>query len=407
MASVNPEVIAELRRQQQAGRASLGFKAPAPAAPVNALERALASVALRESESQESGGYIYNNKLGFRYPAETERRRWARTREVLSRVSPGPDEDGDYLALLARQAASIEMALCSQYSKAIPRAAEICDRVLLATVPSTGSDAYSRAYRDYYFVLVESGLIDFLRQLSNAAILSWRPITPTIDPAHPRPANALQYSFKREPEDLDTVLNADPYPLQLLQRSLSAYIFEGQPRIDIRPLPSQAYQMPLAALMDMSERFVIAHEYGHTLHDELAAADAGGAWQEEFFADTAALRLAVGSGFSLDRLPAPYAMFGGFFLPMALDILRRTLNVIRYGKVQPDAGFASHPPLAVRWLNLRRLYLEEISDKHDENSVYAAQSPSSTLEYLWSRLMKEGVPEWRSGRAPHAMWNAM
>ena len=91
-------------------------------------------------------------------------------------MSPGPDEDGDYLEMLARQAASVEMALCGQCgSKPIVRSAEICSRVLLGTVPSNGSAAYSRAYRDFYFVLIEAGLIDFVRQLATAAILSWRP----------------------------------------------------------------------------------------------------------------------------------------------------------------------------------------------------------------------------------------
>jgi hypothetical protein len=402
MVPVDPDAIAELRQLQLEGRMGRDRKAPAP--PTDLLARALARVDDRERGSRESGGYLYSPS-GFRYPAVAERERWSRTREVLTRVSPGPDEDAEYLEALARQAAAVEMGILGRYgSMKVARGEDICDRVLLGTVQSNGPDAYSRAFQDYYFVLVEAGLIDFLRCLANAAILSWRPITPSPDPLHPRPANAVLYSFKHEPADIEAVLRADAYPLELLRRTLSAYVFEGQPRIEIRPPPSIGYQMPLAALIDTSERFLIAHEYGHTLHDEIAA-NAGNAWVEEFFADTVAFRYAIISARVLDGLPPPYAMSGGFFVPMALEILRRTLDIIRVGRVQADTGFDSHPPLQDRWANLRRLYLAEVSNKHDENAIYGAEGASVTLEYLWSRLVKEGVAEWRSGRKVHSMWD--
>jgi hypothetical protein len=401
MPAIFTQALAELRRQQKEGWASLGIVARA--VDEDSLGKALRRADQREKESTERDGFIYS---GLKYPAVLERQRWARTREIIARVSPGPDEDGSYLEMLARQAASVEMVLRGDFSgKPMGRGAEVCERLLLGTVPSVRSDAYSRTYADYYFVLVAAGLIEFVYQLAKASVLSWRP----KEPASPsvQGGGRAQYSFSSEPADIDVVLATNPYPLQLLARTLNAYIFEGRPRDEGFSPPSAAYLAPLTILTNMNERFILAHEYGHTLIDVLDIEFSDdSAWREEFSADIVAFRVVIESARALDGLPPPFAIYGSFFVLTALEIIRRTLDIVRHGVVQKDAGSVSHPPIMGRLENLRRLYLAHVSSTNDENSIRPALAPAKTLEYLWERVANEATGEWRSGRVPHAIWNS-
>jgi hypothetical protein len=401
MPTIFDQALAELRRKQMEGWASLGIVARA--VEEDSLGKALRRADQREKQSTERDGFIYD---GLKYPAGLERQRWARTREIIARVSPGPGEDGRYLEMLARQAASVEMVLRGDIGgKPMGRGAEVCERVLLGTVPSIRSDAYSRTFANYYFVLVEAGLIEFVYQLAKASVLSWRP----KDPASPavQGGGRAQYSYGTEPADIDVVLAANSYPMRLFARTLNAYIFEGRPRDEGFSPPSEAYLAPLTILTNMNERFILAHEYGHTLIDVLDVQfNDDSAWREEFSADIVAFRVVIESGRVLDGLPPPFAIYGSFFVLTALEIIRRTLDIVRYGAVQKDAGSASHPPFMSRLENLRRLYLEHVSSTNDENSIRPALAPARTLEYLWELVAKEVTGEWRSGRVPHEIWNS-
>lgn len=400
MSAILAQALTELRRQQEEGWESLGIARPA--VREDSLAAALRHADQREKESTERDGFIYS---GLKYPAALERQRWARTRDIIGRVSPGPFEDGRYLEMLARQAASVEMALRGDLGgKPIGSGADVSGRVLLGTVPSVRSDAYSRTYTDYYFVLVAAGLIDFVYQLAKASVLSWRPKEPASSAAQ---AGRAQYSFSSEPADIDFVLAENPHPLTLLARTLDAYIFEGRPRDEGFAPPSQAYLSPLTILTNMNERFILAHEYGHTLIDVLdVEVSDDSAWREEFAADILAFRVVIESARALDGLPPPFAIQGSFFVLTALEIIRRTLDIIRHGAVQKDAGSASHPPIIARLENLRRLYLQHVSSTNDENSIRPALAPARTLEYVWERVAKDKTAEWRSGRPPHAIWDS-
>lgn len=395
MSTVDADAIAELRRQQEQGRISLGILSRR--VKEDSLQKALERAERREHDSTEQDGFIYSS--GLRYPARTERQRWARTRDIINRASPGEDEDASYLEMIARQAASIEMIMRGESSgKPIARNIEICDRVLLGTIPTINPDAYSRRFKDFYYVLVSAGLIEFAYQAAKAAVLSWRPT---------EPSGGAAFAFKNTPADIDAVLKENPYPLQLLKQTLEAYLFEGRPRTGGFSPPSQNYQAPLQILTNFNERFIIAHEYGHTLLDALDIVPAGAsAWNEEFTSDVFAFNLVVQSGWELDRLPPNFSSQGAYFVLAALDVIRKTLDIIRHGAVWEDRGSASHPPIANRIKTLEQAYLQTVSDKDNDDSIQAALAPARTLDLLWTRLVEQGVDQWRTGRAPHRIWSA-
>src|SRR5690554_360523 len=106
--------VREVQHQQERAWRTLvpGGRGDSDTAAV--IEAALARAARREQEASVDQGYVYAS--GFKYPLVMERLRWARTRDIIQRVAPGPYEDATYLEMLARQAASVEIILRREHT---------------------------------------------------------------------------------------------------------------------------------------------------------------------------------------------------------------------------------------------------------------------------------------------------
>lgn len=207
-----------LKRVQEQDRRDLGYELKFTEAEVIAL--ALQQARLREEQSIPEGEF---RRVGaFKYPAGIEELRWQRTKNIIQRVRPGVDEDPVYLEMLARQAASVEMILRQEYtSSPNPKAAALCDRVLLGTTGRLDPIEESRPAGDDFLVILSHGFLSFLYQTAKAVILSWRQV-------EPQPGS--KYALSPLPEDIEYVLKNNPYPLELLFKTLWEYLFNGNPQ---------------------------------------------------------------------------------------------------------------------------------------------------------------------------------
>ncbi|MEO5883520.1 MAG: hypothetical protein ABIQ06_13965 [Caldimonas sp.] len=392
--SARAEALAALRAQQEQARERLGVRAPVARGDV--LQAALRHAGRREGDSVIEDTWVYSPP-GLRYPAATEPVRWARTREILQRSSPGPDEDGVYLEMIARQAASIEVILRREHSgEPDRRMAQICDRLLLGTLPSMNPAAYARSHGDFHFVQIAAGLIDYAYQCAKAVVLSWKPVPP---------APGGRFGFKGEAQDVEEMLAADPAPLRQLRRTLENYLFEGRPRPEDSEAPAENYQAPLLLLTNFNERFIIAHEYAHTLYEALdLVIREGGPSAEEFAADVHAFHLVAESGHVLDLVPPNMSTQGAFFVLTALDVVQRALALA--GPVGASAGpVAGHGLAAQRLAVLRECYLRTVSSEDGDLSIRPALYAANTLELLWQRLLDQGLAADWSGRALNRIWS--
>src|SRR5260370_39442664 len=243
------------------------------------LELALKQAKVYREQSTRQGDFI---RIGvFKYPARLEELRWRQTDEVIRRILPGVDEDPKYLAMLARQAASLEIVLSKAHTHSPdPKTSALWQRVFLGTTTDHSANAESYKTGGDALVLLNFGLIDFLYQTAKSVVLSWRPLEP-----EPNTSGTLGVSIA----DIEQVLDKNPYPLELLSKTLHAFMFEGRPRaIGYDPPPTE-FVPPLTLLTNFTERFVIAHEYGHALWQELNpqyVRPAGiSQWADEFNAD--------------------------------------------------------------------------------------------------------------------------
>ena len=354
-----------------------------------------------EQQSRRDGDYI---RIGvFKYPAKLEELRWQRTREVIQRVRPGVDEDPRYLAMLARQAASIEIVISrAQTGSPDPKTLAQCDHVLLGTTAMLDMNASSKEASGYALVLLRYGLIDFFYQAAKAVVLSWRPLQPK-----PGTSGGMGCGIA----DIEQVLARNPHPLELLSKTLHTYMFQGQPRAVGYDPPPAVYVPALGLLTNFTERFVIGHEYGHALGQQMNpkyVRPAGvSVWADEFNADFLALVFTIMSGESLDLVPPNVSLQGGFFTLYALEVIRKTLDLIRTGSVQQDKGDKTHPPNQQRIDFLKDLYKQqhfESNEKYDLD-VERALIPGKTLDFLWSRIQHQFLEARRQGQILHSIWS--
>jgi hypothetical protein len=209
--------VHEIRRAQKHARQKLGL------ADI-AIEEGVLDAALEAAGRREQAAVVKGDRVresAFSYPLELEKKRWARTRDIIHGVAPGPNEDARYLEMVARQAASIEMMLRGEHREMPnPRTTDLCDRVLIATIPSFSPAAETYSVKGYFNVLLAAGLIQFVYQVAKFVVLSW-----DISQDESGPVRA-----KGTPEDIDRVLAENPRLLRRLLDTYIGYLFRGDPR---------------------------------------------------------------------------------------------------------------------------------------------------------------------------------
>lgn len=277
---------------------------------------------------------------GFTYDRKLERRRIALAAELLRRTDPGPFEDPSYLAMLAYQAASLEMAFPerSEPNKTGPGFA----RFLLGTIHSAELNAWCQRFKSHHYTVValNSALIEFAYQAAKAVVAAPKP-APTAD--------GRRVTVNTDKDHLAAQLAADPEPIDRLYHTLEAYFFNGYPRAYANETVPAEQHLPLALLVGMTERWIIGHEFGHGFARGIKWEGAPNASQaEEFFADDQATIHTVQSADTLDDVEPTFALAGGAFALASLELFRRALCTVLIGKVLPDDGEGTHPSNAAR-----------------------------------------------------------
>jgi hypothetical protein len=362
------------------------------------LDAALARVRAEEDAMISEGEWLREGV--FRYPVETERRRWARTRDILERIQPGPHEDENYVAMLAHQAAAIELTIES-WSGFADRNPDLCSRILVGTTVAPRSQGSARLVGDGVVIEMSAGMIDLLYQSAKAIVLSWKR---TDSNEADRPL-----SFSTSVDDVEEVLNATPYPMELLFDTLAAWLYEGRYRADHSHAPPPEYHPPLKLLINGAERFVLAHEYAHAIFDQLLAmpGDDATSWDRELRADTFATTVVARSSREFDCLPATIALQGAVVAMRAHDLLDAAVQMARIGRETGSSASDSHPSFEFRREVLEQAFVK-MSDDADEarEQLPGLQKPSITLAQLWDRVAPLLQAQFRAGRGLHPIWSA-
>jgi hypothetical protein len=294
----------------------------------------------------------------FKFNAVMEKERIALAEDLVRRTEPGSFEDPNYMALLAYQAASLEWFFL-KYGKREYQ--DERSKVLLGTIHSADINAYANLSKSGYTIIVlNSGLVDFIYQAAKAVIESQNPVV------SPNGGSAVMATTNLD--EIYAGLKKNRAPINRVWKTLEAYFFNGYPRAFSNETVKEEHQPALSTLIAMAERWVIAHEYGHSLFwdlglmqrmaDDMDSADnnrprpQNTSRAEEFFSDNNATIVNVWSASILDDFSPEFPLSGGIFALACLDILEKARMVLTAGEVSEDRVPSTHPPNLTRAQNI-------------------------------------------------------
>jgi hypothetical protein len=356
----------------------------------------------------------------FTYVKELEVERLARGEALIRRVQPGPFEDPVYFALLAYQAASLELAW-DRMAPAAPSA--LFASTLLGTAHEPEVNAISVRFRSgaHQVVIVNSGLVDFVYQAAKSIVAAAEPRR--SDDGRSLVSATFGAQSARE------YLQSNQEPVDRLYRTLEAYFFHGYPRAFSDEVVVEEHHPPLALLVGLAERWIVGHEYGHKLVPSLTNAprEANVDIVEEYFADYAATAATVLSAGLLDAVPPEFPLASAIFTLTCLDIIQRAHRLVRTGIEQQDSDVAATHPTHVdrveqvincfrRFFDVRYtpdhlfeldyVVREHIPEEHgfSEARRTVAYSYAESLWAVWKQTRERLLEDYHQNRPLHPFW---
>lgn len=411
-----------LRAKQKRAGLEMGISRPVTnTSPVDLALQRLRDI--KQFQATDSPQIVRRGVFTFDRQLEEKRLRWAEG--IIRRVDPGPFEDPTFLALLAYQAASVEMSAPMMVGDASGEGDQ-WSAFILGTIPSFKVNAFATVHSGQAYTVVEvhAALIDFIYQSAKAIVAAQQPARATDSRSAVVTTTAT--------ESILSALRENPEPADHLYRTLEAYFFNGVTRAVRKEQVPLEHQPPIALLVNMAERFVVAHEYGHGRTSGIIPPNANvkAKWVPELLADAYAVATTVLSGSMLDRLAPEFSLAGGVFSLTCLSLLGQAFHLLRDGQIPEDAGSDCYPPFALRTAQLLnvfytffdveyddsarqyklrliqdRRYPKEPSDNARRHIEGGSYSSARTLLMLWTLVKEKLLKDHINKRPLHPLWS--
>jgi hypothetical protein len=357
----------------------------------------------------------------YRYDRETECDRIARAQALIRRVDPSALEDPNYFAILAYQAASIEMAYENMAIQSIKSFR--FSKYLLGTVHSPDFKATSQRVTSdgYTIVMLHSGLIDFIYQAAKVIVEALDPLRS----ANGRSAVKAVFDLAM----IQTRIDSNHGAAERLYRVFEAYFFNGYPRASaFETIPPEHYPM-LSLIVGMAERWIIGHEYGHglaTLFGQVPVT-VNPDKAEEYFSDNIATILTVLSAGELDAVPPEFPIGGAIFSLACLDLIKNALNIVSTGmETTTEPEEATHPTARDRALSVINCFRQFFDVDYHPNGLFdlsfvlrknipkdhhfsiehskRAYAYANVLQTVWKPIKKRLRDDFNSKRPLNPIW---
>jgi hypothetical protein len=353
------------------------------------LQRTLALLYSRERDGVVRNGRIYPQNSPFSYPEESERERYRRTEALVNRIRPGPLENPEFLAMLARELVSLEM---TQPTLIEPTA-------LVGTVYLCPSNIPVETILEPGFILllVDATYLDFAYQMLKAAVMSWKITSP--------PARQ-PVSMSTKLEDTRATISESPGVVAGFARSLDRMLREGRPGSSTEGVPPAAYHPALSIFGVFEKRFGLAVALARVAllagtGKERGSGEAKPPTPTEWIAlaDALAVHWVFDSAQKLDGADATVALQSVLLSLASQELIERSIN-----------GFAAPEliPAKERAERISKYFLEYSTRsgmpvEEAENRLRGSQQIAATLDILWQeatasrklKLARECAARWR------------
>lgn len=184
--------------------------------------------------------------------------------------------------------------------------------------------------------------------------------------------------------------------------ALGAYTFEGSPLVNAPRVAPPTHNVPICiVLLNLMERFVMAHETAHILRGHLEGPPTR---DHELEADAAGLSLVLQMG-GREGLAWSVSYWACELALDALNILYRAFNVASFGATRPSWIDGSHPDPFVRREELRQIWLVQGMPEDGVNAARMLCGMSdAVIQRLWEVSLGPLMLAHQGGARPSPMW---
>jgi len=387
------------------------------------------------------GEYLWDGP--YKYPVDTERARWAGVMAILDRVEPGPYEDPRYFAMVAKQAAAIEVSLIGrslvlcELPENVPTSAAIryvpmlqepgtegrlpgCGRqfdwrsfddgdfsgLLVGTTHSARLDAFSTTLGKTVLVPLSAGILDTQYWAAKAVAGAVRTV---------KNDDGASYRTAFEEDVVRANLAEDASPVELLYETFESWLYRGRPFPEVSEAPSPEETLPLSLMIQYAKRFLLAHEYGHIFMDLLrpSAAWSPSDWivsrtTQEYRADLLGFEAVGHSGALLDHIPPNISLGGAALALRVYEICDEARSIALTGKVESPSHTSTHPTFDQRLSQLHAYYRRRHGSHLDQEALelefWRIGAQTTVLGTIWEQVRPRLLHDQGAGRVPHDMW---
>jgi hypothetical protein len=338
---------------------------------------------LDQLHDRETGATVSNGRLRpkdspFAYPEASERRRFLRSEAIAQRVRSGPFESLYYFAMLARQAATIEMSIEDALWALQPKAKSYSPTILPGTLPLSLSRSIpmTSCDKDSAVLLLNAAFMDLCYQIIKLCVGSWQIATPSNAPRVGFGTGAAQTRrrIKNSPEIVEAFIN-------WLRGYCSLGYLEGESR-----LPSMQEQLPVQLLTSYAERFTLAH--GYAVLGQLDFQQPGRPQESRpaLFCDARAAETVLTTAANFDEVDPTISLQGCLIAINTDDVVRRALACFRNdgSYLIPEVAPPREQRIEIaRQIHLKVMRASGVAESEAHVACAAACEAADTAMLLW------------------------
>jgi hypothetical protein len=382
---------------------ALGLPAPR-VAQIEAGGESVFRAILDQLHDREAGATVTNGRLRqkdspFTYPEASERRRFLRTEGIAQRVRSGPFESSHYFAMLAREAATIEMFVEDALWARQPEAKGYSAAILPGTLPLSLSRSIplTSCDKDSAVLLLNAAFLDLCYQIIKLSVGSWTNAKSSKMGSVGFAAHAVQTRerIKSSPQIVDTLIN-------WLHGYCRLGYLEGH-----SVLPPVQQQLPLQLLTNYAERFTLAHGYAELGQLDFLQPGPPPDSRPPLFCDARATETVLATAAKFDAVDPTIALQGCLIAINADDMVRRALAQFPNDGsfLLPEAAPVREQRIEVaRQAHLKTLQADGVGEKDARQACAAACEAADTVLLLWEAAQAGFVARIAPLERPCPMW---
>jgi hypothetical protein len=279
---------------------------------------------------------------------------------------------------------------------------------LFGTLPTNRVNGMAMAIQNnpYKLIILETGLFGFANLMCKVIATSF---------IFQKTEDGMQ-TFSTDISECKNRIDTNPIIIERFYDVISAYVVLGNPHYAQQYFVGETYDYLSSLLRNGFEYFVFAHEFGHLIaghldytdetHHDIARNEINTIatnWQQEFEADFIGTNILVNvmarKGYDISLSYWGIEVFFG-----CIDVVEKTLSILKTGSINPEAFSETHPPTLIRRARIREIVSKSFDTEVSKSIISLSEIVEEIINHLWKKVEPAIIGLRNEGVQPSNHW---